>query len=83
MADLNLEIIAPTGVIFKGSCHMAVVPSVDGEIGVMYGHETIVAMLKAGQISVYDNKQNVVKTFAVESGFAEMQGAEKLLVLVD
>jgi F0F1-type ATP synthase epsilon subunit len=62
---------------------MAVVPSVDGEIGVMYGHETIVAMLKAGQISVYDNKQNVVKTFAVESGFAEMQGAEKLLVLVD
>ena len=83
MADLNLEIISPTGVVFKGLCSMAVLPAADGEIGVMNGHETVVAMLKAGQITVYDEKQNVIKTIAVESGFAEMQKKDRLLVLVD
>lgn len=82
MASLNLEIISPAGVLFKGACHMAVVPSVEGEMGVMHGHEAVIVNLKAGQISVFDDKQNVVKSFDVKSGFAE-QSAEKLLVLIE
>ncbi len=82
MTSLNLEIISPLGVLYKGSCHMAVIPSVDGEMGVMSGHEAVVVNLKAGKIAVYDDKQNLLKTFDVESGFAE-QSAEKLLVLAE
>ena len=83
MSGLSLEIISPTGIIFKGDCHMAVIPSVSGEIGVMYGHEAVVVSLKEGQIVAYDDKQNPIKTLDVKSGFAEMQSLEKLLVLVD
>ena len=82
MTDLNLEIISPAGVLFKGHCHMATIPSVEGEMGVMAGHEAVIVNLKAGQVLVYDEKQNLVKSFDVVSGFAE-QSAEKLLVLVE
>jgi F-type H+-transporting ATPase subunit epsilon len=83
MSELKLEIISPTGVLFKGECHMAVVPSVAGEIGIMYGHEAVVAKLQEGKVSIYDEKNNLVRSFDITSGFAEMHGAEKLLVLVD
>ncbi len=79
--SLHLEIISPTGVLFRGVCHMVVIPSVEGDIGVMHGHESIMVTLKAGQIAIYDDKQNVVKTFDIENGFAE-QSAEKFLILV-
>lgn len=82
MTALNLEIISPTGIIFKGTCHMAVVPSVEGEMGVMFGHEAVVAALGQGQIGIYDDRQNLIKTFDVTSGFAEV-GENKLLVLLD
>lgn len=83
MTALNLEIISPAGIIFKGNCHLATVPSVSGDLGVMYGHESVIAHLREGQISLYDDKENLVKNFEVKSGFAEMQGADKLLVLLD
>jgi F-type H+-transporting ATPase subunit epsilon len=79
--SLHLEIISPTGVLFKGACHMVVIPSIEGDIGVMHGHESIMVTLKAGQIAIYDDKQNITKTFDVENGFAE-QSAEKFLILV-
>ena len=62
MSKLNLEIISPTGVVFKGECQMAVVPSAAGEIGVMYGHESVIASLKDGCIAIYDEKENLIKT---------------------
>jgi F-type H+-transporting ATPase subunit epsilon len=83
MSNLNLEITSPNGVLFKGECHLAVVPSQAGDIGVMHGHEAFIASLREGKIDIYDEKQNLVKSFDIQSGFAEMQGVEKLLVLVD
>ncbi len=81
--ELNLEIISPTGIVFKGDCALAVIPSVEGDIGVMYGHEALIAALRPGRILVYDNKETLLQSFDVESGFAEMHGLEKLIVLVD
>jgi F-type H+-transporting ATPase subunit epsilon len=83
MANLKLEIISPTGVLFKGECSIVTIPSAEGEMGVMYGHEAVIASLQEGKIQVFDASNAVVKTFDVKSGFAEMQGQEKLLVLLD
>lgn len=83
MANLNLEIISIHGIVFTGQCHMAVVPSVEGDLGVMYGHESIIAKLREGQVTVFDEKQNIVKQIEITGGYAEMHGAEKLSVLVD
>lgn len=83
MSKLNLEIISPEGVIFKGECYMAVVPSAAGEIGVMQNHEALIAALKEGQISIQDDKQNIIKTIDVKGGYAQMHANDKLLILLD
>ena len=83
MSKLNLEIISPEGVIFKGECYMAVVPSAAGDIGVMQDHESTIAALKEGQVTIYDDKQNIVKKFDVKGGYAQMHSNDKLLILLD
>jgi F0F1-type ATP synthase epsilon subunit len=83
MSVLNLEIISAKGSLYKGECHMAVVPSVDGDIGIMNSHESVIARLKEGKITIHDSQQNIIKEFDVKSGYAEMASADKLIVLLD
>jgi F-type H+-transporting ATPase subunit epsilon len=83
MSDLKIEIISIEGCVFKGNCNIAVVPSNSGDLGIMFGHEAIISNLREGEIKLYDNSQNVFKTVAVKGGFAEMQGEEKLLILIN
>lgn len=81
--QLNVEIISPNGEILKGNFAMVVVPAVSGDMGIMYGHEVVIAALRVGEVVVYDDKQNVVKSIHVNSGFAEVSESGKLIVLVD
>ena len=83
MSNLKLEIISPEGVIFNGECHLAVAPSVSGDIGFMHGHEAVLALLKEGQITLFDDKQNIIKQIPVVSGTAAVDDSGKLLILVD
>lgn len=83
MTNLNLEIISVYGIVFKGECNMAVVPSVEGDLGVMQGHESIITKLREGQITIFDDKQNVLHQIDVKGGYAEMHEASKLSVLID
>ena len=83
MSELNLEIISAKGPIFVGECHMAVVPSVEGDIGIMKDHESVIAKLKEGKITIHDKQQNIIKEVEVQSGYAEMASADKLIVLLD
>ena len=81
--DLKIEIISIEGSVFKGSCHIAVVPSNTGDLGIMFGHEAIISNLREGEIQLYDDSQKIFKTFNIKGGFAEMQGEEKLLILIN
>lgn len=83
MSTLNIEIISVEGIAFKGECAMAVVPSIEGDLGIMQNHEAVIAKLRAGYVTIYDNSQNVLKQIEIAGGFAEMSGAGKLIVLVD
>jgi F-type H+-transporting ATPase subunit epsilon len=83
MSLLQIEIISPQGIIFKGQCHLAVVPGVNGDMGVMFDHESFVTALKAGKIEIFDEKEVLVNSFEITGGFAETHEAKKLVVLVD
>jgi len=83
MSALNLEIISPNGILFKGECRLAVVPSVEGDLGIMAGHEMVIVSLREGKIDIYDDKETLIKSFEVTTGFAKMQAANDLLVLLD
>lgn len=80
--NLNVEIASPEGLLFKGLCHLAVIPAVSGEIGVMDIHESFITNLKDGEIKIVDDQQNLIKAFNIESGFAEMQNS-KLIILIN
>ena len=80
--ELQLEIISPEGYLFQGSCYLATIPAADGQMGLMADHEAVLTKLLAGKITIFDDKNNILKEYAVHSGFAEMFN-NKLLVLID
>ena len=80
--ELHVEIISPEGYLFDGLCHLAIVPSVSGEIGVMSDHESFLAKLQEGKIAIFDDNQNILKEFYIKNGFANMFN-NKLLVLIE
>jgi F-type H+-transporting ATPase subunit epsilon len=83
MSDLKVEITSPNGILFKGNCHLAVVPSTLGDLGVMAGHEAVLVSLREGEVALHDEKQNIIKSFAVSGGFAQVQPSGVLSILVD
>jgi len=62
---------------------MAVVPSAAGDIGFMHDHESVIALLREGVVSIYSEKNELVKSVDVKRGSVEMKDSDKLLVLVD
>ena len=79
---LNIEIISPSGYLFSGTCHMAVIPATNGEMGIMSDHESVITSLKEGKISIYDDQQNITDQFEISAGFVEVL-EDKLLALVE
>lgn len=80
---LRVEIISPETTLFDANCLMAVVPSVNGEIGFMSNHEIVMAMLCEGKIDLYDLDQKIVKSFSISGGYAKMQNDGRLSILIE
>lgn len=80
---LRVEIISPTGYVFKGDSATVVIPSVLGEIGVMEGHESFLVNLGQGNIVILDEKNQIAKEFAVGNGVAQISDGKNLSILVD
>jgi F-type H+-transporting ATPase subunit epsilon len=68
---LTLELVTPEKVAWSASADFVVLPSFDGEMGVLPGHQPFLVQLAAGEVRVTDKGQ--VKRFAVSGGFAEIK----------
>ncbi len=53
MAELNVKIVAADRQIWQGPATMVVVKTVEGEIGIMPGHEPVLALLVDGVVRVH------------------------------
>ena len=60
-----------------------VIPGSAGDIGVMFDHESIITSLREGKIEIFDDKQNLINSFEVKSGFARSIEEGRLMVLVE
>jgi len=69
-SKLNLEILSPEGRIFDDAASEVIIPTVEGEIGVLPGHIPLIAQIAEGEIRVM-NEGNPVN-FAVAGGFLEV-----------
>ncbi len=83
MTNLKVEITSPNGALFNGYAHLAVVPSTNGDLGIMAGHEAVLASLREGEVVLHDEKNNIIKSIPLKSGFAQVQPSGILSVLVD
>lgn len=77
---LTLEIVTPEAKVFTDTIDSVVVPTVEGEIGVLPGHIPLVTQVEHGELRV--TKDNVTSSLAVGGGFAQIDG-DRVRVLAE
>lgn len=80
MADLNIEIITPAEVIFKGSADSISLPGTKAPFQVLKNHAPIVSSLDDGKIKIEISGKE--KIFQNSKGFAEINN-NNVSVLVE
>ena len=77
---LTLEIVTPEARVYSETVDTVVVPTVEGEIGVLPGHIPLVAQLGAGELRA--SKGNATQLLVVGGGFVQVSG-DKVSILAD
>ncbi|MFZ6036291.1 MAG: F0F1 ATP synthase subunit epsilon [Patescibacteria group bacterium] len=81
MSDkLQFEIITPDGTVFSEAVDEVVIPTPDGEIGVLPHHVPLVSLLQAGEVRIRMDDQ--VTYLAVSSGLLQVH-PDKVVALAD
>ncbi len=78
---LDIEILSPEKMVFKGVAMVVTVPGVDGLFQVLNLHAPMVSMFEPGIISVQDEKGNKIN-FSTRGGVAEVLD-NKVTLLAD
>lgn len=66
-----LEIVSPEKLLLSRPVDMVVIPAYEGELGVLPGHALMIALLRGGEIRLYEGQQ-VIDRMYVSGGFAEI-----------
>ena len=82
MATISFDLVSPENLIFNDEVGMIIVPGKDGDFGVLPGHSKVMSSLRPGRVMVYGQDKNLLKSFFVSGGFAEVN-PEKCIVLAE
>ena len=77
---LTLEIVTPEAKVYSDTVDTVVIPTAEGEVGVLPGHIPLLAQLAEGELRVTKGAQT--QLLAVCGGFAQVDG-EKISVLAE
>ncbi len=69
---LILEIVTPDARVYSDTIDSVVIPTVEGEVGVLPGHIPLLTQVENGELRV--TKGNETLLLAVSGGFAEVEG---------
>jgi F-type H+-transporting ATPase subunit epsilon len=69
---LTLEIVTPEARVYSDTIDTVVIPTVDGEVGILPGHIALLTQIAQGELRV--TKNGVTQWLAVSGGFAEVEG---------
>jgi len=69
---LTLEIVTPEARVFSDTVETVVIPTVQGEIGILPGHIPLLAQVESGELRV--TKGRPYHTLAVGTGFVQVEG---------
>lgn len=68
--EITVQIVTPYGIFYDGSCELVVIPTSDGEQGVMYGHMPFIAAVYPGQLKLINGEKK--RAAFVSAGYAEV-----------
>ena len=68
MASLNVSVVSADREVWKGTASQVIAKTVEGEIGILSGHEPLLALLAQGQVRVTTSSGEKVNVDA-EGGF--------------
>ncbi|GAA7294759.1 ATP synthase F1 subunit epsilon [Helicobacter pylori] len=80
MALLKISVVVPEGEVYTGEVKSVVLPGVEGEFGVLYGHSNLITLLQAGVVEI--EKENQKEHIAINWGYAEVT-KERVDILAD
>jgi F-type H+-transporting ATPase subunit epsilon len=69
---LTLEIVTPEARVYSDTIDTVVIPTTEGEIGILPGHIPLLTQVEHGELLVTKNGQTHL--LAVSGGFAEVEG---------
>lgn len=69
---LTLEIVTPESKVYSDTIDTVVIPTADGEVGILPGHIALLTQIEHGELRV--TKNGVTQFLAVSGGFAEVEG---------
>ncbi len=78
---LTLEIVTPEARVYSDVIETVVIPTVQGEIGILPGHIPLLTQVAAGEMRV-TTKDGRTEYLAVGEGFAQIDG-DKVSVLAE
>ena len=82
MGKISFDLVSPENLIFNDEVGMIIVPGKDGDLGILPGHSKVMSSLRPGRVMVYGEDKNLLKSFFVSGGFAEIN-PEKCIVLAE
>ena len=69
---LTLEIVTPEAKVYSDTIDSVVIPTVEGEIGVLPGHIPLLTQVSDGELRVSKGTETLI--LAVSGGFAQIDG---------
>ncbi len=78
--SLTLEIVTPEAKVYSDTIDSVVIPTIEGEIGVLPGHIPLLTQVADGELRVSKGSETLY--LAISGGFAQIDG-EKIRVLAE
>ena len=83
MSEIICDVVAKSQVLYSGSLYSVMVPSSEGELGIMANHEPFVSALKDGVIWARTKQEGgTTLSAAIMGGYVQVLG-ERVIVLCD
>ncbi|WP_309065184.1 F0F1 ATP synthase subunit epsilon [Microbacterium sp.] len=76
---LNVHLVSADAEVWSGQASLVVARTVEGEIGIMSGHEPVLAILAQGEVRITELDGSKVLANA-QDGFLSMEGDELTIV---
>jgi F-type H+-transporting ATPase subunit epsilon len=77
---LLVEIVTPEHIVYTNEVEMVVVPTLDGEIGILPLHAPLVGAIRPGEVRV--KFADTTEWFAVSGGYIQVH-EDKVIILAD